>query len=161
MGTILSLSSFCRFSKFLWTAQRVFPEGMLWAGSLVPKVPSNLGSPPPFTLPPPLFGLVKGDLFRFPAVASCTQTPSLLAPSEHLDIPLYCSHSNPAQSHAHTEIKTLPATAPGARGGRGQQEQGRGRGRLLLPSRPRAPRSRKQAESWRGGSRGTLGRGEG
>lgn len=54
----------------------------------------------------------------------CTQTPSPPAPSEHLDIPLYCSHSNPARSHAHTEIKTLPATAPGARGGGASRSRG-------------------------------------
>lgn len=62
-------------------------------------------------------------MFKFQLVALCTQAPSLLTPSEHLDIPLYCSHSNPAQSHAHTEIKKTFRPQPQEPGGIGPEGQ--------------------------------------
>lgn len=98
--------------KFGWRPRQ-------WVLTKVVLVPSSPSSPP-------LFGLVKGSPLKLQAMAWCTQTPSPPAPSEYLDIPLYCSHSNPARSHAHTEIKILRATAPGARRGAGLAGAGAG-----------------------------------
>lgn len=91
---------------------------------MVPKVRSNPGSSPPFPLSTSTFWFGQRRLFKISNGGLVHPNSLPPAPSEHLDIPLYCSHSNPARSHAHTEIKTLPATAPGARGGGASRSRG-------------------------------------
>lgn len=79
-------------------------------------------------------------------MALCPQAPSPLAPLEHLDIPVYCSHFNPAVTCTLVDKNKTFRPQPQESVGGGASRAGPGHTRLLPRSHPALWRSQNNKE---------------